>query len=261
MQGATHPLNNYDGINKYEAIEDAIIYDDIIKEELVSHDPNQIYASRSTEDTRNIDEQSNCTLKVKSTVVNESELEDSNICQMCGCEAGSIGLLKWHMQERHSQNRQLNEQNSKLKHLEQLLHPNTIDCKHPSLKEKRTKYEKSSEKKKKNKKWVGKILAKEKASKMEKNTLKKTDAEKIHMEREILRNCRTEKKNYAEKEPSKPPPKAPLMGILRKKLKESGTEQKVSQCKHCLRKFYTSQRLRNHMRIHNNQQPYQCSDC
>ncbi|XP_055302447.1 zinc finger protein 260-like [Sitodiplosis mosellana] len=224
LQGLPEPSNNSEEPNPCNRIEDVIIYDEIIKEEPVFYDPNEIYASPTMEDTTKMDEQSKYTSNLESNVENESKSEKTYECYICRCETGNIGLLKWHLQERHSQEGKLKEPSLKVKHLE---HPYTKDSKYLQKRERKQPKEKRETKEK---------PLKEKS--LEKNNSEKAPLKKGSMENRKLKKSQTGKDNSSDRR-----------------------TEKSFGCTFCWRKFDTSQRLESHSRIHTNQKPFQCSVC
>lgn len=113
--------------NIYRSTEDIEFNDEIIKEEPIFYDAieNQVLLFHQTEDTTPIN-----TEYVEFTTnseCNERIHEETFECYICKCKTINIGLLKWHLLERHSEKPLLEDQhltNGKLKNKDSKINDN-----------------------------------------------------------------------------------------------------------------------------------------
>lgn len=208
LQGYVATSKKVRNSNIFNPIEDATIHDQIVKEEPVFYDEanGQIFTYPETEDeTSKSIEYSTST--IKSEFHDQETLMDDKIfqCFICRCETISIGLLKWHLQERHP------------------CQPLSI---HHSTK----------------------------------NRLKRQQEEKKKMVRKNVVHQNEPKKQHS-KDPK----------IKKSQQKQDSDEQRhksngqsdksLYECNYCRRKFITIKRVKNHERVHRNDQSFKCSIC
>lgn len=95
--------------HNFERFSNAIIHDEIIKEEPVFYDAREARVLPILESKETIDQfrrYANCELKTKTEVNPEKSFE----CYRCRCQTTNIGLLRWHLQERHPPESQTTQQ-------------------------------------------------------------------------------------------------------------------------------------------------------
>lgn len=208
LQGHVDSSKKVRNSNVFNFIEDATIHDQIVKEEPVFYDPanSQIFTYPETEEeTSKSIEYS--TSAIKSEFNDQEALMDDKIfqCFICRCETISIGLLKWHLQERHP------------------CQPLPI---HHSTK----------------------------------IQLKQRQEEKKKMVRKIVVDQNKPKKQHSKRAKAEIAQQKPDSDEQQPKSNDH-SDKRLHECSYCYRKFISIRRVKNHERVHRNDQSFKCSIC
>ncbi|XP_031639872.1 zinc finger protein 658-like [Contarinia nasturtii] len=205
-------------INKI--FEDTVIYDEIVKEEPVFFDPieSQVLSISKTEGElvafKNI---VSFTIPTMSKKPKQKKMFE---CHICRCQTENIGLLKWHLKERHSKEFIVQNQRSQ-----------NPDTKKQNIKQQIFK-KRTSDKKQKLKRKKSKMLNQQsKLNSLQFSSPSQQITEKVHE----CTYCRRKFNTFQRRENHE----------------RVHTKKQPFKCSVCIKKYNTKVSLQIHMRIHN----------
>ncbi|XP_055323742.1 zinc finger protein 436-like [Sitodiplosis mosellana] len=271
LQGYPESSKTATNSNNLKSIEDVTIYDQIIKEEPVFYDEvnSQVLSCPETEEeTSKSAEYSVPTIKLELND-KKKQIEDKIFeCFICRCETINIGLLKWHLQERHllgplvgnQQSAQRSLQQSKKQELPRTsVEPNRLKNRYSkAFQAQKSNQQKDLDGQQHNVQNQSNKRGLECSYHSTKSQLKPPQVKKLNRtnvkqngSKEKHSNSSQTKKSHKQHDSD-----AQQMNSLQGQITDS-----VLKCSYCHRKFNTIQRVKNHERIHTSDQPYKCSSC